>query len=76
MTFEEHVANFNGEAFWREFTFAQNTFSPNPSKELELAALQLKERDHPTNNPPTSELGLNGKFSAKARSKSVIPFNS
>lgn len=61
-TLEEFVARLNAQAFWREFTFARNTFAPQPGRELELAdnivwlgdfaiALQLKQRDGPTNNP-------------------------
>lgn len=55
MTLEQFVAKLNGLAFWSEFTFDNNKFSPVAGKELELAdsvvwlgrfliALQLKER--------------------------------
>ena len=62
MTLEEYIAHLNSLAFWREFTFAQNKFSPRPGNELELAdnlvwfgarayILQLKQREDPTNDP-------------------------
>ncbi len=37
MTLEEYIAHLNSLAFWKEFTFAQNKFAPQPGKELELA---------------------------------------
>ena len=59
MTFEETLANLNEWHFFREFVYSENTFSPTPQKELELAdnllwlgdtlvAYQLKERAAPT----------------------------
>lgn len=62
MTFEASIAQLNGQAFWKEFTFSQNKFSPRPGKELELAdnivwldefafVLQLKQRDGGTEDP-------------------------
>jgi hypothetical protein len=62
MTLEEYIAGLNSLAFWREFSFAQNTFSPRPGAEFELAdslvwfgdymiAMQLKERSEETENP-------------------------
>lgn len=58
MTFEETLANLNEWHFFREFVYSENTFSPTPQKELELAdsllwlgdilvAYQLKERAAP-----------------------------
>jgi len=62
MTLEDYIAHLNGLAFWKEFTFAQNKFSPQPGRELELAdnlvwlgdyayVLQLKARQDETNDP-------------------------
>lgn len=62
MTLEEFVKTLNSSAFWREFTFARNKFTPQPGQELELAdnvvwlgdfafVLQLKEREVPTDDP-------------------------
>jgi hypothetical protein len=62
MTLEEFIAHLNSLAFWREFTFAQNKFAPQPGAEVELAdnlvwfrgfafVLQLKERKNETRNP-------------------------
>src|SRR5437660_1216139 len=56
MSFEEQLASLNEFYFFREFTFAQTTFKPQPEKELELAdnviwldklllIYQLKERE-------------------------------
>ncbi len=64
MTLEEYIARLNGLAFWKEFTFAQNRFTPSPGKELELAdnlvwlddyafVLQLKQRADQTEDPGT-----------------------
>jgi hypothetical protein len=61
ITLEDYVARLNAQAFWREFTFARNTFSPVPGQELELAdnfvwlgdfafALQLKQREGATSD--------------------------
>lgn len=62
MTLEEYVAQINGLAFWKEFTFAQNKFVPRPGAELELAdnlvwlgdfafVLQLKQRADDSGDP-------------------------
>lgn len=62
ITLEDYIARLNAQAFWREFTFARNTFSPRPGQELELAdnfvwlgdfafALQLKQREGATSDP-------------------------
>ena len=62
MTLEEYIAHLNSLAFWKEFTFAQNKFAPQPGKQLELAdnlvwlgdyacVLQLKQRTDETNDP-------------------------
>ncbi|MDP2368842.1 hypothetical protein [Rhodoferax sp.] len=60
---EDQIAQLNVQAFWKELTFSQNTFSPEPGKgEYELAdnvvwlgnhafALQLKQRDGATSDP-------------------------
>jgi hypothetical protein len=59
MTLEEYIGHLNSLVFWREFTFAENRFSPKPGSELELAdnlvwlgdrayVLQLKQREQPT----------------------------
>lgn len=56
MTLEEYIARLNTLVFWREFTFAENKFSPKAGSELELAdslvwfgdrayVLQLKQRE-------------------------------
>jgi hypothetical protein len=62
MSLEEFIAHLNAQTFWKEFTFAQNKFTPQPGKELELAdnlvwlgdyafVLQLKQREDETENP-------------------------
>jgi hypothetical protein len=62
ISLESFVARLNAQAFWREFTFARNTFSPRPGQELELAdnfvwlgefafALQLKQREGVSSSP-------------------------
>ncbi|MDA8118688.1 MAG: hypothetical protein M0Z85_01255 [Gammaproteobacteria bacterium] len=64
MTLEETLANLNEWHFFREFVYSENTFSPTPQQELELAdnllwlgdilvAYQLKERMAP--NEATQE---------------------
>jgi len=67
MSLEGFVARLNAQAFWKEFTFARNTFSPQPGRELELAdnivwlgdfafALQLKERVSATRDPAAERI--------------------
>lgn len=62
MTLEEYIAQLNSLAFWKEFTFAQTTFTPRPGTEFELAdnlvwlgnyafVMQLKERREETQDP-------------------------
>jgi hypothetical protein len=62
ISLETFVARLNAQAFWREFTFARNTFSPRPGQEVELAdnfvwlgdfafALQLKQREVASSDP-------------------------
>ena len=62
MTLEQYVAELNGMAFWSEFSFSNNKFSPQAGQELELAdsivwlgrfliALQLKERTAESDDP-------------------------
>jgi hypothetical protein len=64
MTLEEYIARLNSVAFWKEFTFAQNSFTPRPGAEFELAdnlvwlgacaiVMQLKQRTEETENPQT-----------------------
>lgn len=80
MTLEEYIAHLNRLAFWREFTFAQNKFSPLSGSELELAdnlvwfgarayILQLKEREEPTNDPATERTWFQKKVMKKATSQ-------
>ncbi len=56
MSFEEDIARLNEHFFFSEFTYAKNTFQPNPTDEVELAdsiiwlgdqliAFQVKERN-------------------------------
>ena len=77
MTLEEYIARLNGLAFWKEFTFAQNRFTPSPGKELELAdnlvwlddyafVLQLKQRADQTETPELNDLG-SGRRSSRQR---------
>src|SRR4051794_5661591 len=77
MTLEEYVAHLNSLAFWREFTFAQNLFSPHPGQQLELAdnfvwlgdhayVQQLKQRDTPTIDPDTERAWFENKVLGKA----------
>lgn len=80
MTLEEFVANLNGLAFWKEFTFAQNKFTPQPGKELELAdnlvwfgeyafVLQLKQRGDETEDPEVERSWFREKVLKKATSQ-------
>lgn len=80
MTLEEYIAQLNSLAFWREFTFAKNTFSPRPGSELELAdnfvwfgdrayILQLKQRDKLTGNPDSERSWFKKKVLKKATSQ-------
>lgn len=80
MTLEDHVAQVNGAAFWKEFTFAENKFAPKPGQELELAdnlvwlgdfamVLQLKEREAPTEDPATEAAWFANKILKKAASQ-------
>lgn len=77
MKLEKYIAHLNGLAFWREFTFAQNKFSPRPGNELELAdnlvwfgdrayILQLKQRDDPSGDPETERNWFTKKIIGKA----------
>ena len=80
MTLEEYIAHLNSVAFWKEFTFAQNKFAPQPDKELELAdnlvwlgdyacVLQLKQRADETNDPETERIWFQKKVLNKATSQ-------
>lgn len=62
MTLDQYITRVHSLAFWKEFTFGQNRFAPQPGKELELAdnviwlgnyacVLQLKERGDETADP-------------------------
>lgn len=37
VTLEEFIAELHSMAFFKEFTFSKNEFSPNPRRELQLA---------------------------------------
>jgi len=80
MNLENYVADLNSLAFWQEFTFAQNKFSPRPGKEFELAdnlvwlgnyacVLQLKQRAEETDNPITEQSWFLKKVLGKATSQ-------
>jgi len=80
MTLEEYIAHLNGLVFWKEFTFAQNKFIPQPGAELELAdnpvwldtfaiAMQLKERGGETENPETERTWFQKKVLGEATSQ-------
>lgn len=80
MTLEDYIAQLNSLAFWREFTFAQNRFSPVPGRELELAdnlvwfgdqafVLQLKQRDGATTDPAAERVWFEKKILKKATSQ-------
>jgi hypothetical protein len=80
MTLEEYIARLNGVAFWKEFTFAQNNFTPRPGAEFELAdnlvwlgayaiAMQLKERSEETENPETERSWFQKKIIGQATSQ-------
>jgi hypothetical protein len=77
MTLEEYIARLNSLAFWKEFTFAQNSFAPRPGAELELAdslvwlgtyaiAMQLKERSEETDSPETERSWFHKKVLGQA----------
>jgi len=66
MAFEEAIAGFNAGLFFKEFTFAKNTFLPSTHSKLELAdhviwlddlliIFQLKERGTIHNATPETE---------------------
>ncbi|MFP1132925.1 hypothetical protein [Asticcacaulis sp. W401b] len=78
MSLEKFIADLNGSAFWKEFTFAQNKFKPGPSEELELAdsivwleafalIIQLKERTAPTGDPEAERAWFSNKVLKKAK---------
>jgi hypothetical protein len=80
MTLEQYIAHLNGLAFWKEFTFAQNKFTPHPGKELELAdnlvwlgeyalVLQLKQREDETLDPEAERSWFRKKVLKKATSQ-------
>jgi hypothetical protein len=81
MTLEEYIAHLNALAFWKEFTFVENTFAPKPGSELELAdslvwfggehafALQLKERGEETEDPEVERSWFQNKVLKKATSQ-------
>lgn len=80
MTLEEYIAHLNSLAFWREFTFAQNKFSPQPGREFELAdnlvwfgarayILQLKQREDPTDDSAVERTWFQKKVLGKATSQ-------
>lgn len=77
MTLEEYITGLNSLAFWKEFTFAQNKFSPRPGNELELAdnlvwfgeyacVLQLKQRVNDTDDPEAERSWFRKKVLGKA----------
>lgn len=77
VTFEEYIAHLNSLAFWKEFTFARNQFSPQPGREVELAdnliwlgdhamVLQLKGRKTPTEDPDAERNWFQNKVLKKA----------
>lgn len=77
MTLEQYIAHLNSLAFWKEFTFAQNKFTPRPGQEVELAdnlawlgdhafVLQLKQRDDETNDPEMERSWFRKKVLGKA----------
>jgi hypothetical protein len=78
MSLESFIAEVNSLAFWKEFTFAQNRFSPTPRRELELAdnivwledfalIIQLKERTEPSGDPDTERRWFRNKIQKKAK---------
>ncbi len=80
MTLEEFTAQLNGSTFWKEFTFSQNQFSPRPGQEVELAdnvvwlgeslfVIQMKEREHPTDDPEAERRWFKNKVRGKAVSQ-------
>jgi hypothetical protein len=77
MTLEEYIAQLNSLAFWKEFTFAQNSFMPRPGAEFELAdnlvwfgayaiAMQLKQRNEETEDPETERSWFENKILRQA----------
>ena len=78
MSLESFIAEVNSLAFWKEFTFAQNRFSPTPRGELELAdnivwledfalIIQLKERTEPSGDSETERRWFRNKIQKKAK---------
>ena len=80
MSLESFISDINSLAFWKEFTFAQNKFSPAPEAELELAdnivwledfalIIQLKERTEPSGEPETERRWFRDKIEKKAKNQ-------
>jgi hypothetical protein len=80
MTLEEYIAHLNSLAFWKEFTFAQNKFTPRPGAEFELAdnlvwfgtyaiAMQLKQRNEETQDSETERSWFQNKVLGQATSQ-------
>jgi hypothetical protein len=80
MTLEQYVTQLHSLAFWKEFTFGQNRFAPQPGNELELAdnliwlgnyacVLQLKEREDETDDPEIERSWFKNKVLRKATSQ-------
>ena len=80
MMLEQYITRLNALAFWKEFTFGQNRFAPQPGNEFELAdsliwlsnyayVLQLKEREDETDNPDVERSWFTNKVIKKATSQ-------
>lgn len=77
MELEQYIAHLNSLVFWREFTFAENDFSPEPGRALELAdnlvwlgerayVLQLKQRERSSGDPTMEARWFQKKVVGKA----------
>jgi hypothetical protein len=80
MTLEAYISRLNSLAFWKEFTFAENGFTPRPGAQFELAdnlvwlgqyaiAMQLKERAEETEDPEAERTWFQKKVLDKATSQ-------
>jgi hypothetical protein len=72
MTLEQYIARLNSLAFWKEFTFTENGFTPRPGAQFELAdnlvwldqyaiAIQLKQRTGETKDPEAERTWFHNK---------------
>jgi hypothetical protein len=86
MAFEEDIASLNEYFFYKEFTYSNATFRPNPGQEVELAdtmlwigdkavVYQLKERESLQTTTTMRSSGSNARCSIRQHARYEIPSN-